>query len=548
MLMIDLLMEAKKQALIAQLSELASQSNEDNLKYELSIFFQKLKEKVLHELHEYWKDDTTILLEGHLDLILAPIFESQQQYYNILRKYNIKEYRLGTKQGRRLVRIARKPLSSFKSESQNIKVNKLLNIDVNKDELFATNDWSQQRLLDQNFTASERTMNRVDQDINKIISDGYKSGVGVNKVAANIENRFNQLQSWESERIARTEMHNAHQMGIMNTYQEMGVEYTQWTSAHDSRVRGLKPKDKANHVKMDGEIIPLGGTFSNGLQYPGDTKGPIEEWINCRCGNVPFIMPDGYMAPPGKAHFKEKDLISVTEPDYNQLLNEHAGVVNATTEPTNNLQTQLKTICDTAEEAEIITKNLNDFAKEAKELDHEIMTVVDNDFKITKIFDGEKMTVEYPQDIIIKGSKDGLLMSVHNHPNKNLQMSIADVHSGNVLREKYKITYIDTDEFLMYKSKNVDKWFFKNVYSEDIEKKYIQFRQDNLAQFNKKYKKQRNKLVNKLNNNKISNEEMQTEWEELYSDYCMENLDKNIKKLNKLLEDEGVEFFRIKMR
>jgi len=309
--------ELKKQILASKISHVRSLNLEKALEYDLNSFFKSLKEKVIHELKEYWPDNDGVLLQGQLDLILAPIFESQQEYYNILREYNIKEYDSGYKQGRRLVNLARKPLSSFKSESNTIKVNKLANLKVDKDELFGTNDWTQQKLLDQSFTASENTMNRVDSDINKIISDGYKSGHGINKVAANIENRFQQLQTWESKRIARTEIHNAHQMGIMNIYQEMGVQYTQWTSAHDSRVRGHKPKDKANHIIMDGEIIPLGGTYSNGLQYPGDTKGPIHEWINCRCGNVPYIIPDGYIAPPGMAQFHEKDLIPTLD-NWNQ--------------------------------------------------------------------------------------------------------------------------------------------------------------------------------------------------------------------------------------
>lgn len=308
------LMEAKKQALVTQLSELASQSNEESLEYELSLFFQKVKENVLQGLNEYWpKDDEGVLLQGQLDIIVSPIFESQQEYYNILRKYNIKEYNLGCKQGRRLVNLARKPLSSFKSESVDIRAKNILNASVDKDELFGTNDWTEQKLLDQSFTASERTMNRVDQDINKLLSEGYASGAGIKPVAATIEKRFDQLKTWEARRIARTEIHNAHQMGIMNTYYEMGVQYTQWVSAHDGRTRD-------SHKKLNGEIIPLSGTFSNGCQFPGDTKGPLKEWINCRCGNVPFIIPDGYMAPPGMAQFRENNLISIDVSDAEGLL------------------------------------------------------------------------------------------------------------------------------------------------------------------------------------------------------------------------------------
>lgn len=139
----------------------------------------------------------------------------------------------------------------------------------------------------------------------------YQSGI--KPVANQIIKRFDQLRTWEARRIARTEIHNAHQMGIMNTYQEMGVEYTQWAAAHDKRTR-------TSHRDIDGEIIPLGGTYSNGCQFPGDTNGPIKEWINCRCGNIPFIMPYGYIAPPGKAQFKESDLVSIDVPDVEGLL------------------------------------------------------------------------------------------------------------------------------------------------------------------------------------------------------------------------------------
>ena len=83
-----------------------------------------------------------------------------------------------------------------------------------------------------------------------------------------------------------------------------------WVTAHDDRVRGLKETDTADHVELDGEIIRLGDTYSNGLKYPGDTDGPIEEWINCRCANAPFNMPYGYTAPPLE-QFRESDLIRI---------------------------------------------------------------------------------------------------------------------------------------------------------------------------------------------------------------------------------------------
>ena len=90
----------------------------------------------------------------------------------------------------------------------------------------------------------------------------------------------------------------------MRTYETMNVNYTQWIAADDDRTR-------ESHAEINGEIIPMGGTYSNGLQYPGDTSGDIEEWINCRCSNAPFVVPYGYMAPPDKEQFREEDLIPI---------------------------------------------------------------------------------------------------------------------------------------------------------------------------------------------------------------------------------------------
>jgi uncharacterized protein with gpF-like domain len=90
----------------------------------------------------------------------------------------------------------------------------------------------------------------------------------------------------------------------------MGVEYAMWITAHDDRVRGLKETDQADHVELDGEIIRIGDTHSNGLKYPGDTDGELVEWINCRCAHAPYNMPYGYTAPPME-QFRESDLIKI---------------------------------------------------------------------------------------------------------------------------------------------------------------------------------------------------------------------------------------------
>ena len=300
--------ELKKTILASKVNSLRSDVNEASLKHDLFTFFKDLQDKILTELGTYWNDD--FMVQGQIDLILAPIFESQKDYYELLLKYNLKEFHKGQQTAKRLVKIVKDGVNG--ADKAEIDLNKGFKPSFTKQkELFGTLQYSEDKLRNQTFIASETTMNRIDKEINTILADGYQSGKGIAKVRDNITQRFTQLKTWESERIARTEIHSSQSMGIMNGYENLGVEYIEWDTAHDNRVRGLKKTDSANHVIMDGEIIRFGDTFSNGLSYAGDRTGRIEEWINCRCGTLPFIMPDGYTAPAGKMQFRESEIIKV---------------------------------------------------------------------------------------------------------------------------------------------------------------------------------------------------------------------------------------------
>ena len=289
----------KKMILASQLSNARTRNNERQLEKALSRFFAKLGDKVLDQLNEIYNDN---LLVGQAELITEPIREATTEYYHILQKYDKREYKLGQSEAQRLVRLSQRGYS-FKAIKPRVKLDKRFS-------LFGTLRGAEEDLFERIFLASQQTMARVEQSIMTLLLDGYKSGKGINYVAETIQQRFNQLTTWESRRIARTEIHNSHNAAVMNTYEDLGVEYTMWITAHDDRVRGLKPTDTADHVELDGEIIRLGDTYSNGLRYPGDTDGPIEEWINCRCANAPFNMPYGYTAPPLE-QFHESDLIRI---------------------------------------------------------------------------------------------------------------------------------------------------------------------------------------------------------------------------------------------
>ena len=286
--------EMKKKLLIAQLNKAISHNNERQLELAVSRYFKDLKQEVLSNLEEYWSEYQ--LLQGHIDLILKPVEDSHERYYNILAKHDSKEYKLGEDEAQRLIQIVQ--------DNTAMKARWRPRLRTITNNLFGTLPWTEEDLLQKVFTASKRTLARVTSDLNQIITEGYTSGKGIDVVASMLTTRFNQLETWEAKRIARTEIHNSHNQGVMRIYDEVGVTYTQWIAADDDRTR-------ESHAEINGEIIPMGGTYSNGLQYPGDTDGPIEEWINCRCSNAPFVMPYGYTAPPGMQQFREEDLVKL---------------------------------------------------------------------------------------------------------------------------------------------------------------------------------------------------------------------------------------------
>jgi len=165
-------------------------------------------------------------------------------------------------------------------------------------------------IKEKTFVASQHTLDRMIGDIMKNLSQSYQDGLGINKAADNLKEVFDSMEDYQLKRIARTEINGAQNEGAYQTMLELELEYQQWWSAQDSKVRGNDPKDKADHVYMHAQIVRVGQPFSNGLYYPGDRSGDISEWIECRCRPVPFNMPEGYRAPD-MDYFYESDLIKI---------------------------------------------------------------------------------------------------------------------------------------------------------------------------------------------------------------------------------------------
>jgi hypothetical protein len=108
-----------------------------------------------------------------------------------------------------------------------------------------------------------------------------------------VDQTVDKVEGWneryQAARVVRTEVGRAANVGAKANSETLTYEQQkEWVSAHDNRVRGKKPKDHANHVKLDGTKIDADDSFNdsvNGdlLDFPGDIKASAASTINCRC-------------------------------------------------------------------------------------------------------------------------------------------------------------------------------------------------------------------------------------------------------------------------
>lgn len=88
--------------------------------------------------------------------------------------------------------------------------------------------------------------------------------------------------------IARTEMVQAENAGIVEGYKQTGVDGLEWLAYRDGR-SGDRRHDEMHEVKVAlGEkfILPDGTP----MRYPGDPTAPIKHLANCRCTVAPVIL------------------------------------------------------------------------------------------------------------------------------------------------------------------------------------------------------------------------------------------------------------------
>ncbi len=121
--------------------------------------------------------------------------------------------------------------------------------------------------------------------IKAVLEEGMAEGEGADKLRARIEELYSSwganISRGRSIAISRTETGRTVNYAQIEGYKQGGVPLKEWITARDADVR-------ETHQAMDGEVVGINETFSNGGQCPGQTGDPAED-INCRCNTAPLF-------------------------------------------------------------------------------------------------------------------------------------------------------------------------------------------------------------------------------------------------------------------
>jgi len=107
------------------------------------------------------------------------------------------------------------------------------------------------------------------EKITATINDGLLQGESMIQISDRINSAYEEFPTWRSDMISRTESTAANNEGFIEAYKQSEVAtHKEWIATMDGRTRPA-------HQELDGEIVPVDKSFSNGLMFPQEP--------NCRC-------------------------------------------------------------------------------------------------------------------------------------------------------------------------------------------------------------------------------------------------------------------------
>ena len=119
-----------------------------------------------------------------------------------------------------------------------------------------------------------------EQKVYNSVTQGIMNHESVDQIAERLANDLGSTNMNKMRMFARTAMTSAKNAGVQKQMEDTifkGILVKkQWVATLDNRTRDT-------HQHLDGKIVNVDESFSNGLMYPGDPSGSPAEVYNCRC-------------------------------------------------------------------------------------------------------------------------------------------------------------------------------------------------------------------------------------------------------------------------
>lgn len=122
--------------------------------------------------------------------------------------------------------------------------------------------------------------------IDRNIAEGISGGLGIPEMQrylrTDLIDSLTEMNKYQAERIARTEVIGASNKGSYSGAKESGLDIKKiWLTSGLDGVRESHLQYEAEDAQTDGR--GMDEQYASGLQYPADPDGSPEEIINCRC-------------------------------------------------------------------------------------------------------------------------------------------------------------------------------------------------------------------------------------------------------------------------
>lgn len=143
------------------------------------------------------------------------------------------------------------------------------------------------RFLRQRRNMLTETATEIHEEILGTLEEGLNNGETMDELAERTRAAFNGINRTRAEAIATTETAVAYETARQETFEEAGVEFKEWLTSQDDRVR-------LDHWRADGEVVGINEKFTVGgelMAHPGDPEASAKQVIRCRCIAIASMGP-----------------------------------------------------------------------------------------------------------------------------------------------------------------------------------------------------------------------------------------------------------------